>query len=405
MSVHEGAEAAVADDAAAEAVIAAVQTQDLPVKAADSAISEAASDAVVETHAATEQVVKEQLAKDGAAKKNSAVGKVAAGVHRSARPVIEFTPQADQSPDDAVPGDASGRIAEPPVLLGRPPRVAVNYPLPAVLDPAPDSVVDGGTVGGLIARAASIRGEDHRGFGTGRQDSVGLWALDGNQAVPGVGSVLLAAVADGVGQYPLSHLGSAAACRLVRQHVAARLKTLLLEPEPTAALVNACRETVTDIAAGLRVAAAERRLASEQFATTLVVALVVPGAEDRRARTVVFAVGDSKAGVLREGTWRDCLPSGPDAEGDGISDTGTDALPMHAHRVGATVVSLEPGDVLLLCTDGLDKPMTHNDSVRDRLAEWWGAGPVPPLPEFYWQLNFHAQTYGDDRSAVCVWVP
>ena len=59
--------------------------------------------------------------------------------------------------------------------------------------------------------------------------------------------------------------------------------------------------------------------------------------------------------------------------------------------------------MLMLCSDGLSGPMDNNESVRDQLADWWGGQP-PSLPEFYWQMSFRAQTYGDDRSAVCVWV-
>jgi serine/threonine protein phosphatase PrpC len=289
------------------------------------------------------------------------------------------------------------------VLGGRPTLGSVPRALPDVLESAPDSVLDGGTAGGLIARAASLRGDDHRYEGEGRQDSVGLWPLACDTAISDTGSVLLAAVADGVGSLPLSHLGSAAACRLVRRHAAERLEALV-ETERTAALVSACRDTAADIAAGMRAAADERGLAAERLATTLVAALVVPAAEGRSARATVFAVGDSSASVLRDGVWWPCLPVEDGTETAEVANAPTYALPAHARQVAVAVTPLQSGDVLALCSDGLARPML-NASVRDRLAEWWGGGRVPSLPEFYWQLSFRAQTFGDDRSVVCVWVP
>ncbi|HTJ69514.1 MAG TPA: protein phosphatase 2C domain-containing protein [Actinospica sp.] len=316
------------------------------------------------------------------------------------RPVLDLT---SQDPEETPAEPAPPVIAEPLVLVGHPSNAAAPCPLPAMAESVPDTVVDGGTVGGLVARAVSIRGEDHRTFKVVRQDSVALWTMERKQSTSVGGPILLATVADGVGSCAHSHVGSAAACRLARQHVTTRLKALLAT-EPTTALTNACRATTSDIAAGLRVVAAERGEAPEQFSTTLVAALVVPGTDEHPARAVVFSVGDSTAAVLRDGVWLSCLASEPKPESSEIMSTRTDALPAHADRVEATVVTLERGDVLLLCTDGLGNPMV-NGSVRDQLAEWWGAGRVPSLPEFHWQLSFRAQSYSDDRSAVCVWVP
>lgn len=60
----------------------------------------------------------------------------------------------------------------------------------------------------LLAAGASVRGPTHADSGECNQDALGLWGWRHGQ---------LAAVSDGLGSRPLSHLGSRLACRSVRQ--------------------------------------------------------------------------------------------------------------------------------------------------------------------------------------------
>jgi hypothetical protein len=66
------------------------------------------------------------------------------------------------------------------------------------------------------------------------------------------------------------------------------------------------------------------------------------------------------------------------------------------------VVDLHPGDMLLLCSDGLAKPM-RGEAVSGQLSAWWSSPARPSLPEFFWQLSFRARSHDDDRTAVCIW--
>jgi hypothetical protein len=58
--------------------------------------------------------------------------------------------------------------------------------------------------------------------------------------------------------------------------------------------------------------------------------------------------------------------------------------------------------MLMVCSDGMSNPMRNGD-VRKQLAQWWSGDRVPGLLEFGWQVGYRAKTYGDDRTAVCVW--
>lgn len=291
-------------------------------------------------------------------------------------------------------------IPVPPVLVGNPSLGSDPLGLPRVPAATPDSVLDGARFGPFTVRAASLRGDDHRHNSETRQDAIGIWALDPLPALETDSPVLLACVADGVGSHPLSHLGSAQACSLLKKHVAAYFPHLVGRDKEL--IERACRQVITDVAAGLRVLADDNRLEAKQVSTTLTACLVIPGRKNEEgsvARGVVFNVGDSPSLRLREGRW---ISFRHKDESD-VMDTGTDALPTRPDSCQVSVSDLYTGDMIMLCTDGLGGPLERNASVGDQLAEWWG-GHIPSLPEFYWQLSFRAQTYGDDRSAVCIWL-
>jgi serine/threonine protein phosphatase PrpC len=268
----------------------------------------------------------------------------------------------------------------------------------------PDSVLDGARLANLTVRAASLRGDDHRHAGETRQDSIGLWVFDPPSWLETDVPVLLACVADGVGSHRLSHLGSAKACSLLRQSVEANLNDLV--GTDRGHTERNCRQVIRDVATGLRALAADLSLEPKQVSTTLTACLVVTerkADEGALARAVLFNVGDSVSYLLRERRWL-TIPDRGEGDGDGMIDTHTDALPTaRLDRTQFTMCTLYKDDVLMLCTDGLGGPLKRNTEVSEQLADWW-TGTVPALPEFYWQMSFRAQTYGDDRSAVCIWL-
>lgn len=312
--------------------------------------------------------------------------------------------KSDSGEADAIPSRDVITLPAPLVLVGNPRLGSNPAGLPRVPSATPDSVLDGARLANLTVRAASLRGDDHRHAGETRQDSIGLWVFDPPPWLETDVPVLLACVADGVGSHRLSHLGSAKACSLLGQSVEANLNDLV--GTDRGHTERSCRQVIRDIATGLRSLAADRDLEPKQVSTTLLACLVVTerkADEGALARATLFSVGDSAAYLLRERRWI-TIPDRATGEGDGMIDTHTDAVPTaRPDRIQVTTRTLYKDDMLMLCTDGLVGPLKHNLEVREQLADWW-TGTVPALPEFYWQMSFRAQTYGDDRSAVCIWL-
>lgn len=269
-----------------------------------------------------------------------------------------------------------------PLVIGRTPRLLSQPgPLPSVR--RPDTEIDGGTLPGLEVRAASVKGDMHRYYGTPRQDAMGLWH-DGDRR-------LLACVADGLGSKERSHVGAATACEVAH----ANLPDFLSCAEP----MTAARRLIENIAGHLNDRAENLTIAPDELSTTFLAAIVEELPEASMHRATIMRVGDCTAWRLHKGVWMACFPD--DEAAETIATSATRALPQDVEHVEVGHADLYPGDMLLLCTDGLARPM-RAPQVSTQLSDWWRPGP-PSLPEFFWQLSFRARTHDDDRTAVCLW--
>jgi serine/threonine protein phosphatase PrpC len=202
-----------------------------------------------------------------------------------------------------------------------------------------------------------------------------------------------------VGSEPLSQYGSAQVCELARDEVQRRLSALFIA-KPGRGLRELCTDLAADLAEQLTALANSLDVPARELPTTLVAAVVeAQSADQERRRYVVFAIGDSPAFLLRAGMF---IPAFADQHDTEITSTATSALPTAVGQVAAVPGELAPGDVLMICTDGLANPMRNQATVH-QLAAWWGDGDVPSIPEFGWQLSFRVKSYGDDRTAVCFW--
>jgi serine/threonine protein phosphatase PrpC len=205
-------------------------------------------------------------------------------------------------------------------------------------------------------------------------------------------------VTDGVGSEPLSHRGAAEACQLLRDAVAADVADFFKGPKQLTRAAWA--EMAGVIGDRLIAVAGYLGVAPRALSTTLAAALVeLNPADPARRRFVILNVGDATAFVLSDQAFAPLLADPHDGT---ITSTATYALPTSVGDAGVDAGMMGPGDMLMVCTDGMSNPM-RNDNVRAQLAEWWGSRKVPGLPEFGWQMSYRAKTYDDDRTAVCIW--
>lgn len=268
-----------------------------------------------------------------------------------------------------------------PQVIGRPSRFKIEPgELPQLDAACPDTVLDAAQLSGLVIRAASIRGDAHRYNAQPRQDAMGLWRISER--------IVLACVADGLGSAELSHLGAMAACDAARG----------LRKRPDEQFKEMAGRYFSRIAQAIEEAAVERGVEAGDLATTFLAAVLEVGVHGSPHRAWLMRVGDCEAMLLRNGEWTSCFVAAPEGE---VTSSATLALPGHADQVEIYGMPLELGDMLLLCTDGLSKPM-RGDEVRAQLADWWRERP-PSMAEYLWQLSFRARTHDDDRTAICIW--
>ncbi|WP_152514128.1 PP2C family protein-serine/threonine phosphatase [Nocardiopsis valliformis] len=297
------------------------------------------------------------------------------------------------SPTSSASGGADAFV--PPLVLTEPVNKQFHARgLPRVEWAAPDSVLDEADYPGLSIRAASLRGDAHRYNMMSRQDSLALYELEHSR-----GRAVLACVADGIGSRTQSHRGSSYACRVVVGAVRERLEELLFAPDEDTAR-RLAEQVVHQVAQEMISVEGQTEALRGQTDTTLTLALADLTPEGEPTYFMLVSVGDSPAYLLRD---REMEPlTGESVEDTSITSTATDALPRNIGHVQLNGCTVNPGEMLLLCSDGLSNPMAAS-SVAEQLVEWWGGDRVPGRLEFGWQLDFQAKTHDDDRTAICLW--
>jgi serine/threonine protein phosphatase PrpC len=210
---------------------------------------------------------------------------------------------------------------------------------------------------------------------------------------------VLVVVADGVGSEPLSHRGAADACSRLRV-LAQRHVSKLFRAGQLGNLPDFWKVMVEDMAHELVDVAARLKADPKTLSTTLAAALIETGPLHlAERRCVILGVGDATAYLLRDGKFERVLANPHDGP---VTDTATWALPTSVGQVVTASQTIRPGDMLMVCTDGMSNPMSNED-VLWQLATWWGGSNPPDLLEFGWQLGYRVRSFGDDRTAVCVW--
>ncbi|MBF9070871.1 hypothetical protein [Streptacidiphilus fuscans] len=329
-------------------------------------------------------------------------------------------PEAPVNPPSPAPGSAArpaAQSASTPIRLAKKPERA-TVPTPTLPDgmasrwgrsrpgttalPEPDSLPEadpdalGAVVpdtalelahhGSMTLRAASARGERARGLGLPRTDRL-LVARFGQ----GVGGLLVAVVAGDPGGGASGDGGPGNAQQAAQALAAAVGRS-------RAGLLADLREGAQEqLRYGLQRLTA--RAARELGPGGAVHALIAPLDPTNRLRAG-FGTGPGALLLLGDDAWYDAyagrrLEAG-EAEAEDASVRQSDGFRFRA-------VVPEPGDVLLLCSEGLAAPLRTEAAVAGLLAEHWSQPHAPSGVDFLRQLQARAQGHTADRTAVAVW--
>ncbi|MFJ7278663.1 hypothetical protein [Kitasatospora sp. NPDC098663] len=309
------------------------------------------------------------------------------------RPAVR-SPLADGAP--TVP-----HIGERPPTYG-PEPTAVPEADPGVLGAlVPDTVLEGAQYGSSVLRAVSVRGDSARYRGESRRD-----ALLVTRFGDGPDGLLLAVLAG------IDRTGTAADEALPPEAVATSTREAC---HHLAAAVGRSRE---GLAADLRDGARDRlRYGLQRLATGAVAPLraLVPGDEEdgmpspaslhclllsldpAAGHRAAFGVGPGGLYLLRSGHWIDAYAARLLHHPDG-QQPPEEPRPFRFRLVPAT-----PGDVLLLCTPGLARPIADEPAVAHFLSTHWAHPHPPGSVDFLRQVQVRAKGYADDRTAAAVW--
>jgi serine/threonine protein phosphatase PrpC len=275
---------------------------------------------------------------------------------------------SEGAPPSSDEGSVRGGTGARPAL-GRPSQASYQEPLAGAHVDASSAGYSaaGGSTGWCTLRGATVTGVRHRLAGEPNEDSFS-WAV-------GDGIVALA-VTDGLGSVEGSRGAASAAAS------AAVLAAVGEEGEaPELSAVRAANEAC-----------------SGGGATTLVVAVVGRGGDVRLAR-----VGDSTAFFVEPdgSTWREVFePGEPD---EGTVDVTTAALPAVEPEIERASVSVAPGQVLVLASDGIGDPWRDGPTtVAPAFAALVAAHPDPL--DLAAVADFSRHGCHDDRTIMLLWV-
>ncbi|MFJ4467879.1 protein phosphatase 2C domain-containing protein [Streptomyces sp. NPDC089424] len=249
----------------------------------------------------------------------------------------------------------------------------------------PGMRADGGLLGDRWLGAASLAGQSHLNCGTTAQDAYQFTLSDD-------GSLLLAAVCDGLGSRPLtSQLGATLMASLLCE-VARTVTAASLAVDPPAVLGRVL-EAACAQAARLR-AAGMPGLTDKDLSCTAALVLLPAAGTGWAAR-----VGDCAVMRLDGKEWNTVFP-----RDNGPVNRVSAALPHAAPAEVAEYASLDEehaGTCLILASDGLAEDAFGSPAVRAWLAERWSQ-PCDAMAMAD-SLRYRRRGSHDDRTALVVW--
>ncbi|MER6396821.1 hypothetical protein ABT263_12275 [Kitasatospora sp. NPDC001603] len=309
-------------------------------------------------------------------------------------------------------GPAVPHVGERPPTYGPEPTAVPEADPGSLGAVVPDTVLEGAQYATATVRAVSVRGDSARYRGEPRRD-----ALLVTRFGEGTDGLLLAVL----GGFDRTGAGSAEALADIAD----------VAPEAVAtASAEACRQLAAAIgrsraglAADLRDGARDRlRYGLQRLATAAAAPLrglapraagedpVFPASlhclllslDPAASYRAAFGVGPGGLYLLRSGHWIDAyaarLLHHPDGQPPLPDGPAPDPRPFRFRMVPAT-----PGDILLLCTPGLARPIADEPAVAHFLAAHWAHPHPPGTVDFLRQVQVRAKGYADDRTAAAIW--
>ncbi|MFJ4090561.1 hypothetical protein ACIPYS_03165 [Kitasatospora sp. NPDC089913] len=315
-------------------------------------------------------------------------------------------PRPDPRPGRAASAPAVPHVGERPPTYGPEPTAVPEADPGALGGIVADTVLEGAQYGATTLRAASVRGDSARYRGEPRRDSLLVTRFG-----EGADGLLLAVLGGFDDSGPAAGAVATASAEACRQ---------------LAAAVGRSRE---GLAADLRDGARDRlRYGLQRLALGAVAplrALTPAGAEHREdgedgppspaslhclltsldpeaGYRAAFGVGPGGLYLLRSGHWIDAyaarLLHHPDGQPPVPESPVPGPRPFRFRMVPAT-----PGDILLLCTPGLSRPVADEPAVAHFLASHWAHPHPPGTVDFLRQVQVRAKGYTDDRTAAAIW--
>lgn len=304
-------------------------------------------------------------------------------------------PAGREEPTEPAPDPAPafpyqiGRMAEPIVFHGSSAAGQAPWHLPKGNGvQSPGLTADGIRLGGLEVRAATMVGAGHRCApgSDPRQDAYSLAQTDN-------GEYLLAAVADGVSNSEHSDLGARIAASRATRSLAALIDRSGRCPEDTAQLATAIARDMAATAKGRKI--------PESEVQCVLAAVAIPARPDPdgRRHIWVYWIGDSSAWLCHDGKLRRITgepKEGPDP--NALSAT----LPFQPQDMKVISGPVDPGDSVILMTDGLSDSLEQIGGTQEYFASQWSERPPHPAA-FLYSLCYDAPGQTDDRTAVVTW--
>ena len=113
-------------------------------------------------------------------------------------------------------------------------------------------------------------------------------------------------------------------------------------------------------------------------------------------------LGDASLWQLGDDRWRIVAGDRKQDEAGMASNAVAAALPHDPHAAQSQLLSLAPGDVVTMVTDGVGDGLAGLSSLNGFLAKEWTRPPA--IADFINHVGYDAEQFTDDRSAITVWV-